>query len=241
LNTKPLVIQVSYKDLAGKEHSHTYERFEAPPVDSIPVQLGPSFVERPAIGDWSRLAGLADQWFSAHLQLSIVARNSRTDLSPWAFSAGHAIELYLKAAVAAHESMAKATSFGHKLWSLWRCCEAYEQFPLKGLLRSDLVDLDRDIYSSTARQAFPEDVRRHLSHNELLYLAIRHVQDLKYLGTPGKSLRDGMQLTFASEIPNKVGIGQLGKIAHWVWGQWACRPGYNNASLYQFANQLISQ
>lgn len=233
-------MRVTYQDHQGGSHEHVYEVFGQPAVEAVPVHLDPAHPQRPAIGEWSRLAGLADQWFAAHLQLSVVTEGFQPNLSPWIFSAGHALELYLKSAVAATESMQVAISLSHKMKDLWNHCESYDHFPLLGLLRPDYLNLDRDIYSPGKRDQLPVEERLHLSDNEILYLSLRHVQDLKYLGTPGKTFRGDIRPAFGIRIPNRVMISQLGKIAHWAWGQWACQPGHNNVSLYKLANQHMS-
>lgn len=236
---EPDLIRISYEDLQGKKHVQVHELFHSPALKSLPTVRSDDYVERPETGDWSMLAGLADQWFHAHMRLSMPGMNTNGLLSPFVFSAGHAVELYLKAVVAANESLDVAIELGHRLTKLWERCEVYDQFPFKGLLRPELLDRDRDIYSSAKRGQLSQEIRQHLGENELLYLALRHVQDLKYLGTPGKTLRNGFKLSFGSPVPNKVMINQLGRMAHWVWGQWACKPGYNNASLYEQANELL--
>lgn len=231
-------MRLDYEDLQGKKHSQEHEVFVSPALHPLPTTRCARYVERPQHGDWSMLAGSADEWFHAHLRLCDSASQGCL-LSPWIFTAGHALELYLKAIVTAYEGLEVAVSIGHHLPKLWQRCEALDQFPLKGLLRPELLELDRDIYATGKREQLSPEAVRHLGENELLYLALRHVQDLKYLGTPGKTLRNGLQLTFASSVPNRPMISQLGRIAHWVWGQWACRGGYNNASLYEHANWLL--
>lgn len=233
-----ILMRISYEVLQGKRHSQEHEVMVSPALQPLPTTRCVEQIERPQLGEWSMLAGRADEWFKAHLRLSASAGQGGL-LSPWVFTAGHALELYLKAMVAAYEGLDVAVSIGHHLPRLWQRCEDLNRFPLKGLLRPELLELDRDIYAADKRNQLSPETRRHLGENELLYLALRHVQDLKYLGTPGKTLRNGLKLTFGSSVPNKTMISQLGRIAHWVWGQWACRGGYNNASLYEEANGLL--
>lgn len=233
-------IRVSYEDLQGNRHSQEHEVFASSLLLPLPTTRCAGYIERPELGEWSMLAGRADEWFHAHLRLSESAGQGGL-LSPWVFTAGHALELYLKAVVTAYEGLEVAVRIGHQLPKLWQYCEGFDQFPYKGLLRPELLELDRDIYASGNRHQLSPDFQRHLGENELLYLALRHVQDLKYLGTPGKTLRNGLRLTFASSVPNRTMISQLGRIAHWVWGQWACRGGYNNSALYEQANELLAR
>lgn len=164
----------------------------------------------------------------------------RIALSPLVFASGHATELYLKSAVTAHDSLEKAVKFGHKMRDLWQRCEGYSGFPLKNLVDVSLLDQRTDIYSTEARRELPEKQRIHLAENESLYLAIRHVQDLKYLGINGPTLKGDYKLTFGLGLPDRTMIGHLTVLARWCWGQWANRGGYNDPSLYDLAAKLAS-
>lgn len=236
---EPTLVRIGYQDLKGNEHSQEYVLHRELTAELLPTTRSSEFSERPALGEWSMLAGRADEWFHAHMLLSAVNSPPVIPLSPFVFTAGHAVELYLKAVVTANESLKTAINLAHKLPLLWKRCETYDRFPFKGLLLPELLNLDRDIYSPEGRTSFSLGVQHHLGENELLYLALRHVQDLKYLGVPGRTLHNEHKLSFGSPVPNKVMISQLGRLAHWTWGQWAGRPGYNNSSLYEHANSLL--
>ncbi|MEP7043994.1 MAG: hypothetical protein ABI843_13100 [Dokdonella sp.] len=200
--------------------------------------LDDTSVRRPTLGDWSMLAGRADEWSRAYLILSVPS--SHVALSPLIFAAAHAVELYLKSAVTAHASFKIAVGFGHKMSELWRYCEALQGFPFKGLLDSKLLDQGRDIYSVEGRQSLSATQRAHLIENEAMYLAIRHVQDLKYLGVKGTTLKGTYALTFGLPVPDRTMIGRLTGLAHWTWGQWWNTGGYNDPSLYALAERVMS-
>jgi hypothetical protein len=201
-----------------------------------------TFCMRPAMGDWSMLAGRADEWFRAYLVLSLPINTQRViPASPLTFSAGHAVELYLKAAVTAVESLAEAAKFRHKMRALWEKCENLYGFPLKGHLDLDLLDQTRDIYSMEARNKLSAAQQIHLAENEALYLAIRHVQDLKYLGTKGPTLKGNYHLTFGLVVPDRTMIGHLLSLSRWCWGQWWRKPGYTDSALPLFAQWTISE
>lgn len=233
----PIALKVSYQTGDGTPHVQNYE-IHAPEQPLLPTERPAQAYARPPLGNWSMLAGRADEWFAAHLQTSMLPNGLRGP-SPLVFSSGHALELYLKAAVAAHASFKQAEAFGHKLPKLWNLCETYPGFPLKGLLQPALLNRSKNIYDQGVRSRLPEPLRQHLSENEFLYLALRHLQDLKYLGLPGKTIPANQVLTFGAPVPNKTAIWQLGTLAQWVWGEWCCRSGYNSTDLYHLANRLL--
>jgi hypothetical protein len=112
-------------------------------------------------------------------------------------------------------------------------------FPLKGLVRKRLLRADLELYSPSIREKLDPGDRIHVVEHEFLYLAMRHVQDLKYLGTPGPTLRNLHPLSFGISRPNGPMIHILGMLARWTWGQWCCKPGYNNPELCALANAFL--
>jgi len=234
----PTAFKISYQTEGGTHHVQNYE-IHAPTQPQLQTERPAQVFPRPPLGSWSMLAGRADEWFAAHLQTSMLPDGLR-GLSPLVFTSGHALELYLKAAVAAHASFKQAEAFGHKLPKLWNLCETYPGFPLRALVQPALLERNKNFYDQGVRSRLPKPLRQHLSENEFLYLALRHLQDLKYLGLPGRTIPANQVLTFGTPVPNKVAIRQLGVLAQWVWGEWCCRPGYNSSDLYRLANRLLT-
>jgi len=237
--SEPFSFKVSFQSGDGAHHVQQYE-VHSPQLPLLPTAQAPDSLPRPPLGKWSQLAAGGDQWFAAHLHASMMPNDLR-GISPLAFTAGHALELYLKAAVTAHASFKEAKDLGHRLPKLWNLCEEYPGFPLKGLIQPPLLDKASKIYDQNVRAKLHPELRKHLSENEILYLSLRHVQDLKYLGLPGQTIAPDQYLTFALPVPNKVAIWQLGTLARWVWGEWCCKPGYNGPSLYELANRLLAR
>jgi hypothetical protein len=233
----PTAFKISYETEDGAHHVQHHE-IHAPAKPLLPTERPAHVFPRPPGGNWSMLAGRGDEWFAAHLQVSMLPNELR-GISPLVFTFGHALELYLKAAVAVHASFQQAERLGHKLPKLWGLCETYAGFPFKGMLQPELFDRNKKIYDQGVRSSLQESLRQHLSENEFLYLALRHLQDLKYLGLPGRTIPANQALTFGTPVPNKVAVWQLGTLAQWVWGEWCCKPGYKGTGLYQLANGLL--
>lgn len=230
--------KISYQGIEGRPHSQEFQIPTPRAFSFFPTTAAGARPTKPGLGDWSMLAGRGDEWFETHLRLSLPPHGGSL-VSPWLFSAGHAVELYLKAAVALTANLTAATKFGHKLGDLWKHCESLPGFPLRGLVREHLLAQDLDLYSQTVRQNLPPDDAAHVAEHELLYLSMRHVQDLKYLGTPGATTRKLSAITFGTGVPNRPMIHTLGRLARWTWGPWCCQPGYNNPQLFEFANRLL--
>jgi hypothetical protein len=112
MNNKILPVTFSYQDHAGNQHDEVHEVALPEVYRPFPFTSPDSTVNRPEPGHWSLLAGRADEWFASHLILGAESGSLKV-LSPWLFAAGHAIELYLKAAVASVTDLKTAVDFKH--------------------------------------------------------------------------------------------------------------------------------
>lgn len=117
------------------------------------------------------------------------------------FTIGHAVELYLKSAnTKITGDIERAISFGHRLKDLWDDCkEKDNKFMPSYELKDNLFCssfLEEDIYS----QLCEADIMHFIRHQHL-YIILKHLADLKYLGAPLKSIKKPYAITFSSHDP----------------------------------------
>lgn len=137
---------------------------------------------------WRMLAIIGDQWMCAYLRMGVHGESILP--SPWFFAGGHALELYLKAAVARTSTVDEAVGYRHRMRELWTAAHQITGFPISLELRAHLLSreiLFGDVRLKSQHDTLSRDDRLHLSLHQGLYRAIGHVQHLKYLGVPGQA------------------------------------------------------
>ena len=130
---------------------------------------------------WDSLAYHGDEWFAAYACIPGVA------VSPTWFSVGHAIELYLKSAhTKLFGDINAAIQHGHKIKDLWDECRKRDPNFMKGYGFRDHI-FEMDVLDGSVFKRLTADDRMHFLQNRSLYVVFKHLQDLKYLGSPWKT------------------------------------------------------
>ena len=109
------------------------------------------------------------------------------------FAAGHAAELYLKAAhTFLFGSIDTAIGLGHDVKKIWDACKKEDDTFLAGHEIRDSI-LDVDFLDPAVRSGLTESEQRHLSEHQALYVIAKrdYLPNLKYFGLPWKPRRDG--------------------------------------------------
>jgi len=127
--------------------------------------------------NWCTWVQAADQWFIAYASLP----HLQPGVPFWC--AGHAVELYLKAAVVKGTGdQKKAMSFRHDISDLWKECRKLDPSFLPAYDLRDSI-LTRDILllraPSRMQDLSPDDLQ-HFFDNEPLYIVAKLQGDLKY-------------------------------------------------------------
>lgn len=131
------------------------------------------------------------------------------------FTGGHALELYLKSAYARVHGTDATIAKGHKLVELWDEVATMAGFPAAIKLRPVLLSGNLLFSTLPNPDSLSKDDRKHLTVNASLYRTIRHLQDLKYLGTVMKTLPGAAQ-GYVYQIPDMYMINLLAAIRHWL-------------------------
>lgn len=145
------------------------------------------------MNDWKCLAEAGDEWVVAY---ALAPELSRVQL----FSAGFALELYLKAAYSkvtgSSDDIAK---FGHNIPKIVAQIRVSDGDFLPALkIREDF--LGRDLLSGNISDLSIED-QKSLITDIWLYLALVHLADLKYLSGPLKSSQGPRAFAFLTHDP----------------------------------------
>jgi hypothetical protein len=131
--------------------------------------------------NWDSLAYHGDEWFAAYACIPGVA------VSPIWFSVGHAVELYLKSAhTKLFGDIKVAIQYGDKIKDLWDECRKHDPSFMDGYAFRDHI-FAMNLLDGRGFKRFSADDQKHLRQNRPLYAVFKHIQDLKYLGTPLKT------------------------------------------------------
>lgn len=132
-------------------------------------------------GDWTDFLPAADQWFITYALPPLLFA-----VKP--FAIGHVVELYLKAAYTKHitHDINQTIRQGHNLKRIWDECKANDaNFMPHYELREHIFQ--SNFLITSGRDLDRDDYQHFIIHFDL-YLIMKHLTDLKYLGTPWRSV-----------------------------------------------------
>jgi hypothetical protein len=102
------------------------------------------------------------------------------------FEIGHAVELYLKASYAKQKNnVDQAVFFGHRLKDLWDACKCEDPAFMPSFEIRDTV-FNSNFVLDQGRFLNEEDVKNFWENQEFYYV-LKHLSDIKYIGSPLKS------------------------------------------------------
>ncbi len=136
---------------------------------------------------WESLIYHGDEWIVAYACMPSTAQG------PMWFSIGHAVELYLKAAhTKIFGDMDEALKKGHALRDLWNECRQVDPKFMKSYEILDRV-YESDLFDNSIYRNLSKDDQLHFINNQNLYIVLKHLQDLKYIGLPWKTRPSGQR------------------------------------------------
>ena len=149
----------------------------------------------PLRDDWRSFQSWGDQWLINYSLPLIWIADVKL------FSVGHALELYLKAVrTKLTGDIDKSIGFGHRIKGLWQDCKTYDpQFLPMYELRNSV--LDTNILEGGLDKKLSQDDFFHFLRFQELYMAARHLADLKYLGT---KLKTANRVCYGTAFPNPM-------------------------------------
>lgn len=117
------------------------------------------------------------------------------------FLVGHTVEMYLKAASAKITGdLNEAIQFGHKIKDIWFNCKKHDpDFMPSFEIRESVYNVE--LFKSGVWNRLTSSDFQHFMANQSLYIIAKLLPDLKYLGTPMKSITGGFGLAFAHRDP----------------------------------------
>jgi hypothetical protein len=146
--------------------------------------------------EWRGFLQAADEWLINYLSAPNWLINVKL------FSIGHSFELYLKAIYAhGNNDIDGAVKYGHRLDLLWKACKALDPPLLPAVVLRDSVLAEDILHGGLDKRLDRDDFLHFLKYQEL-YLIVRHLPDLKYIGAPLKSAN--YQLAYAFSFPNEM-------------------------------------
>lgn len=136
------------------------------------------------MSNWFMFTRCADEWLMNYWIATPLA-------SVRQFSVGHALELYLKAAVAKIEGEKEAMAAGHNVLRLWKKCKEDPMF-IPGYKLSEVILSKPDLFSGRPLKEFLSAIEvSEFESNSELYMIAKFLPDLKYLGTTPKAAKGG--------------------------------------------------
>jgi hypothetical protein len=150
------------------------------------------------VREWQSFLVSADQWI---INYSLPAPHL---MSVKLFSAGHALELYLKASYAKITGdIDAAMAFGHNLVKMWNASKSLDpSFIPRHELRAAVLALN--ILDPDEYRTLPEDDLLHFLDHQELYVVAKHLPDLKYIGARPKTIKGDYLIVCA--FPNPIWI-----------------------------------
>jgi hypothetical protein len=146
--------------------------------------------------DWDDFLWSADEWI-VNYSLPVMRLTSVK-----LFSIGHAFELYLKACNSKITGdIERAIKFGHELPRIWKDCKERDRTFLPDYELRDTV-LARNLLDHKDYSKLSKDDAIHFLHNQELYVVVKYLADLKYLGAPLKRIKGAYAL--ALFFPNPL-------------------------------------
>jgi hypothetical protein len=179
---------------------------------------------------WIDFPWLADEWFVVY------AYSHRSLTSVTMFALAHSVELYLKGCVAKHEflvatnirgmtdaertkceedSVKKAVDYNHRLFDIWKALKAADPSFMPGFDLLDSVlsvaftDDEEELHSK-----LPSIASSNYREHRELYLVMRYIADLKYLGGP---MKKEMHPYFSHDLRSDYWIKFFTSIRKWIW------------------------
>jgi hypothetical protein len=127
---------------------------------------------------WLLSVGAGDEWLITYA-IPPLLRSVKS------FAAGHAVELYLKAAVEKLTgNVEHAANFGHRIDKLWAECKRRDsQFMPQYEIRDSVLHADLFSGCDLTKEFNPTDLESYFQHLEL-YTVAKLLPDLKYDGLP---------------------------------------------------------
>jgi hypothetical protein len=181
----------------------------------VPIYFDP---ERAPGDRWRQYAFDGDQFFVAYLVLSGASSKRHPDLtSPWFFTGGHTLELYLKAAQLKHDPALTNKQLGshnsNAMVNRWNACRQIKGCPLPFDMQP--FNKDRTMFNFAKwAKSLPMSERQHYLLYGNVYRSIHHLVDLKYLSAGGPSLPD--KPAYAWVMPDKYLIEILQNMRAWL-------------------------
>jgi hypothetical protein len=131
--------------------------------------------------DWHSFLQAADEWFIIY-SLPPPLRHVKL------FAIGHTVELYLKAAnTKITDDIKGAMNFRHNLKAIWDDCKAKDSaFMPQYEIRDDIYN--RDLLPSPF-EGLNEEETLHFGNNYELYIIVKYLPHLKYLGAPPTKMK----------------------------------------------------
>jgi hypothetical protein len=146
--------------------------------------------------DWDDFLWSADEWI-VNYSLPVMRLTSVK-----LFSIGHALELYLKAGnTKITGDIERAIKFGHELPLIWKDCKENDPTFLPDYELRETV-LAHNLLDQNGYSKLSKDDAIHFLQNQELYVVVKYLADLKYLGAPLKRIKGAYAL--AVVFPNPM-------------------------------------
>jgi len=159
-------------------------------------------------GEWRGFLQAADEWLINYLAAPEWLTNVKL------FSIGHSFELYLKSVYAhGYNDTDGAVKYGHRLIPLWKACKALNPPLLPTVMLRDSVLAEDILHGGLDKHLSQDDFLHFLEYQEL-YLIMRHLPDLKYIGAPLKTA--SYQLAYGFSFPNELWQYILGGVRQYL-------------------------
>ncbi len=162
------------------------------------------------MSNWDNFLDTADQFF-----ISYSIHYYGIPLAPVKFfEIGHTVELYLKAAYTKKTgNIDDAVNFGHKLKKIWDACKTLDPSFMPQYVINDSIYYS-DFISDNGASLSSVNCVQYLENQEL-YVILKHLPDIKYLGAPLRTVKEG-QSAWVILSQNPYWISFLKELRHYL-------------------------